>query len=94
MWDSVLNNLCTHRNSLVLANEKGMKSVAFPAISCGVYGYPLHEAAKVLHCLYGMWHGLAHPHEDLTPPRHATDLHCQSRTILSTPHLHAVDFMH
>ncbi|CAK0783169.1 hypothetical protein CVIRNUC_006368 [Coccomyxa viridis] len=36
-----------HKNSLVLANEKGMKSVAFPAISCGVYGYPLHEAAKV-----------------------------------------------
>ena len=34
----------------MLANEKGMKSVAFPAISCGVYGYPLHDAAKVLCC--------------------------------------------
>ena len=68
MWDSALTILCTRRNSLVLANEKGMKSVAFPAISCGVYGYPLHEAAKVLHFLYGMWHGLALPHEELVPP--------------------------
>ena len=48
MWGAVLSGLCTSRNSLVLANEKSMESVAFPAISCGVYGYPLHDAAKVL----------------------------------------------
>ena len=36
-----------HRNSLALANEKGLKTVAFPAISCGVYGYPVSDAAKV-----------------------------------------------
>ena len=35
------------RNSLALANEKQLKSVAFPAISCGVYGYPIPDAAKV-----------------------------------------------
>lgn len=34
-------------NSLKLAVEQGLKTVAFPAISTGVYGYPLDEAAKV-----------------------------------------------
>jgi O-acetyl-ADP-ribose deacetylase (regulator of RNase III) len=36
-----------YRNSVRLAAEKGLKTVAFPAISTGVYGYPLDEAAKV-----------------------------------------------
>jgi O-acetyl-ADP-ribose deacetylase (regulator of RNase III) len=36
-----------YRNSLRLAADKALASVAFPAISCGVYGYPIEEACAV-----------------------------------------------
>ena len=36
-----------YRNSLVLAQENGCESIAFPAISCGAYGYPHAEAAEI-----------------------------------------------
>ena len=36
-----------YRNALRLADAEGLESVAFPAISTGVFGYPLAEAAKV-----------------------------------------------
>jgi O-acetyl-ADP-ribose deacetylase len=36
-----------YRNSLWIANERGMKSIAFPSISTGAFGYPLHEACRV-----------------------------------------------
>lgn len=36
-----------YRSSLQLASEHGIRTIAFPAISCGVYGYPVEEAAKV-----------------------------------------------
>lgn len=36
-----------YRNSLALAAENGCKSIAFPCISTGVYGYPIEDAAKI-----------------------------------------------
>ena len=36
-----------YRNSLELARENGIRTVAFPSISTGVYGYPVEQAAKV-----------------------------------------------
>ena len=34
-------------NSLKLASSKGIKSIAFPSISTGAYGYPLEEASRI-----------------------------------------------
>ena len=36
-----------YRNSLKLADENGIKSIAFPAISTGVYRFPLERATKI-----------------------------------------------
>lgn len=36
-----------YRRCFDLAREHGIRSIAFPAISCGVYGYPLREAAQI-----------------------------------------------
>jgi O-acetyl-ADP-ribose deacetylase len=36
-----------YRHTLALAREKGLTSVAFPAISAGVYGYPADLAARI-----------------------------------------------
>jgi O-acetyl-ADP-ribose deacetylase (regulator of RNase III) len=45
-----------HRRSIEVADELGCRTVAFPAISTGVYGYPVELAAKV---------ALATTHEEL-----------------------------
>ena len=36
-----------YRNSLQVAVENGIRTIAFPAISCGAYGYPIEEAAQI-----------------------------------------------
>ncbi len=36
-----------YRNSILLAETHGLGSIAFPAISCGIYGYPVDQAATV-----------------------------------------------
>jgi O-acetyl-ADP-ribose deacetylase (regulator of RNase III) len=43
--DEALSNC--YRNSLKLAEEHQLKSIAFPAISTGIYGFPLHRATKI-----------------------------------------------
>lgn len=44
--DAELLSSC-YRNSLDLAKQHNLHSVAFPAISTGVYGYPLEEAVPI-----------------------------------------------
>jgi O-acetyl-ADP-ribose deacetylase (regulator of RNase III) len=36
-----------YHESLTLASKKNLKSIAFPAISTGAYGYPIHDAARI-----------------------------------------------
>ncbi|TRX75530.1 O-acetyl-ADP-ribose deacetylase [Pseudomonas mangiferae] len=44
--EPALLDACYH-NSLALAEQNGLASIAFPAISCGIYGYPLEAAAAI-----------------------------------------------
>jgi O-acetyl-ADP-ribose deacetylase (regulator of RNase III) len=36
-----------YRRSLEVAIENGVRAIAFPAISCGIYGYPIDAAAEI-----------------------------------------------
>lgn len=45
----------SYRNSLDLAAENDLKTIAFPSISTGAYSYPKHEAAKVVRKVLTEW---------------------------------------
>jgi O-acetyl-ADP-ribose deacetylase (regulator of RNase III) len=52
VWHGGLHDEATllkqaYRNSLKIAANSGLKTVAFPSISTGAYGYPLEEASRV-----------------------------------------------
>jgi O-acetyl-ADP-ribose deacetylase (regulator of RNase III) len=52
VWRGGTNNEPTllrdaYLNSLRLAHENDIRTIAFPAISCGVYGYPVEDAAAI-----------------------------------------------
>jgi O-acetyl-ADP-ribose deacetylase (regulator of RNase III) len=49
-----------YRSSLQLASQHGIKTIAFPSISTGAYGYPLEEAAPIALRTVGDYLG-AHP---------------------------------
>lgn len=49
-----------YRRSLEIAAAENIRSIAFPAISCGVYGYPLPEAATIALTVTSA-HVAAHP---------------------------------
>ena len=36
-----------YRNALALAGEKGLRSIAFPCISTGIYGFPIEKASRI-----------------------------------------------
>ncbi len=36
-----------YRSAMALAHEHGLATLAFPAISCGIYGYPVEQAAAI-----------------------------------------------
>jgi len=52
MWDGGINGEPGHlaicyRSCFALAREHGLKTLAFPAISCGIYGFPVEIAAEI-----------------------------------------------
>jgi O-acetyl-ADP-ribose deacetylase (regulator of RNase III) len=36
-----------YRSCFAVARERGLRTLAFPAISCGIYGYPIPEAVAI-----------------------------------------------
>lgn len=52
IWHDGKQNECAllascYSQCLKIANEKQLKSIAFPAISCGIYGFPIDQASQI-----------------------------------------------
>lgn len=45
LCENLLRNC--YKNSLILCDEYKIKRVSFPAISCGIYGYPIRDACRI-----------------------------------------------
>ena len=54
-WRSAAQLADCYRNSLNLAKEHDVHSIAFPAISTGVYGYPLEDATEIAVKTVAQW---------------------------------------
>ncbi|MBU0756655.1 MAG: O-acetyl-ADP-ribose deacetylase [Nanoarchaeota archaeon] len=59
IYDSKLNQLHLLKkcfiNSLKIAEEQYLKSISFPAISTGVYGYPKEECARIMKKIFALF---------------------------------------
>jgi O-acetyl-ADP-ribose deacetylase len=71
-----------YRNSLALAEENGIESIAFPAISTGIFGYPVEEAARVAFgTIREEAHSLEHVHLVRFVLHSASDLQVHERVL-------------
>ncbi len=76
-----LLSLC-YRNSLHLADKNACRSIAFPAISTGVYGYPSAEAAQVaVTTVQSCWNSLQNLKECLFVCFDQQTLDCYQRLL-------------
>ncbi|KPC49357.1 O-acetyl-ADP-ribose deacetylase [Amantichitinum ursilacus] len=77
-----------YRNSLQLAAEHGVQRIAFPAISTGVYGYPLDEATRIaINTVRGVTEDPAMPQEVIFCCFSARDLAMYEGEMLAPPGL-------
>lgn len=72
-----------HLNSLILAQNHGVTSIAFPAISTGVYGYPVEDAAALT--AQALEHFLNKHHTDQSSLKTVIFVY-RSNGVLSTYH--------